>query len=138
MATAKTNVRYFLEPEGGCAKFLRSVVLVVNSLSLDRTKRRHLRSHSHSRLHLSNSADSLSLISRAAYIYNSHPFIAGEEQVSRTKLRKKAPTVNMSKSIYSLTKVGNNTHGQEPYLAGSLDFYTQEQCDSHARAGDQK
>ena len=43
----------------------------------------------------------------------------------------------MPKSMYSLTKIDNNTHGQEPYLAGSLDFYTQEQCDSHARAGDQ-
>jgi hypothetical protein len=122
MATAKTNVRCFLEPEGGCAKVLRSVVLVVNSLSLDRTKLRHLRSHSHSRLHL----DSLSLNSRAAYIYNSHPYIVGEEQLSRTKPRKKGPTVNMPKSIYSLTKVDNNTHGQETYLAGSLDFYIQE------------
>jgi hypothetical protein len=129
----KAGVRYFLEPEGGCAKVLRSVVLVVNSLSLDRTKLRHLRSHSHSRLHL----DSLSLNSRAAYMHNSHPYIVGEEQVSRTNPRKTGPTVNMSKSIYSLTKVDNNTHGQEPYLAGSLDFYTQEQCDSHARAGDQ-
>jgi hypothetical protein len=63
-----------LEPEGGCAKFLRSVVLVVNSLILDRTKLRHLRSHSHSRLYLSNFADSLSLTSGAAYIYNSHPY----------------------------------------------------------------
>jgi hypothetical protein len=87
--------------------------------------------------HRSNIVDSLSLSSGAACICNSHPFIVGEEQVSRTKPRKKGPTVNMSKSIYSLTKVGNNTHGQETYLAGGLDFYTHEQCDSHARAGDQ-
>jgi hypothetical protein len=79
---AKAGMRYILEPEGGCAKFLRSVVLVVNSLSLDRTKLRHLRNHSHSSLHLSNYVDSVSLNSGSACIYNSHPFTVGEEQVS--------------------------------------------------------
>jgi hypothetical protein len=37
---AKAGTRYFLEAEGGSAKFLRSVVRVVDNLSPDGTKLR--------------------------------------------------------------------------------------------------